>query len=145
MTHNKPIPKLTEAQIARFWNLVDKRSPGECWPWIGALSPDGYGLFEVRYKEDNIKKRQGLKSHRLSYYIETGVDPGALLVCHGDTCLYRKCCNPAHLKTGSHQDNADDLARTRRKAKKTKSRSITIDVIELADGTFSIDLGTIGS
>lgn len=41
----RPIPKLSEAEIARFWSRVDKSGgPDACWPWTaGCFQPSGYG------------------------------------------------------------------------------------------------------
>ena len=73
----------------RFWALVDKRGPDECWPWKGSLV-NGYG---------NIK-RKGVKmgAHRASWEIahpdkpHLGPDD---FICH--KCNFPPCCNPAHL------------------------------------------------
>src|SRR5574337_584477 len=33
----------------KFWALVDKRGPDECWPWLGNRTSGGYGYMTHRY------------------------------------------------------------------------------------------------
>jgi len=107
-----PIPNLSDKEVTRFGSYVDKRGPDECWYWRGFCGRGGYGHFTI-YRRGEL--HQPFNTHRLAYFIATGVDPGELMVCHscdarypkGDIS-YRKCCNPAHLWTGTAKDNADD-------------------------------------
>jgi hypothetical protein len=77
----------------RFWDLVDKRGPDECWPWKGSLR-EGYGRI----------KRKGVPmgAHRASWEIahpdEPRLGPNDF-VCH--TCNAPTCVNPAHLLRGN--------------------------------------------
>jgi hypothetical protein len=92
---NKPIPILSESDLARFWSKVDKR--GECWLWAASLSKYGYGQFSI----DDYP----YKAHRVSYAIVNG-DPGELNVNHA--CDMPACVNPLHLWTGTQQEGMDD-------------------------------------
>lgn len=84
----------------RFWQKVDRRGPGECWPWTGAKNGHGYGV--LRLPEDG-----GIAlAHRVSLVL-AGRDPGDLLARHG--CDTPSCVNPAHLRPGTAQDNSDDM------------------------------------
>lgn len=79
-----------------------------CWRWTAGTFWDGYGQFSV----DSRKYR----THRYAYELYVGpIGMGLDLdhVCHnedtscpgGDTCLHRRCVNPAHLEPVSHREN----------------------------------------
>lgn len=93
---------------ARFWDKVDRREAGECWPWVGAKSSSGYGVILLNGKT--------LGAHRVSYAlhhpgeIDLLVSPqgtGRVYVLHA--CDNRPCVNPAHLRLGSPLDNVWDM------------------------------------
>ena len=88
--------------LVRFWAKVDVRGLGECWPWMGSTTPSGYG--ELRLERSRKKK----PAHVISYEIKNGAMPSGLLACH--TCDNPPCCNPGHLFSGSHKDNAADAS-----------------------------------
>lgn len=106
---NKPIPRLTDADVARFWNQVDKS--GNCWLWTGA-KVRGYGT---------VKLRETFYVHRVSYFIANNIDPGALMVCH--SCDTSACVNPKHLWLGTCKDNIQDaVAKNRHPHGETSGR-----------------------
>lgn len=71
----------------------------QCWEWDGASRGVGYGCI----KDADGKLRD---SHRVAFELFNGPIPQGLLVMH--TCDNRNCVNPAHLITGTHQDNQRD-------------------------------------
>jgi hypothetical protein len=98
-----------DIEIAASWrSRVDRSNgPAACWPWTGGCMTNGYG--QTRIKENG--RWRGAGAHQVAYYLATGRwerKADGRLVRH--LCHYRRCCNPAHLIGGTHQDNADDRA-----------------------------------
>ncbi len=84
----------------RFWDSVEIGGPDDCWPWTGAIKAHGYGKFYRGYEE--------WLTHRFAYHSQTGeeLDPKD---CVLHTCDNPPCCNPAHLFTGTREDNIMDM------------------------------------
>lgn len=83
----------------RFWSKVDVRGPDECWEWK-AGKVKGYGVFWIRAGDP-------IYAHRMAYQLANGVElTSDVLVRH--KCDNPPCCNPRHLLTGTHADNARD-------------------------------------
>lgn len=78
--------------------------PNGCWQWQKTLDAHGYGAFRAGGKQ--------YKAHRAAYELWKGPTP--LPVLH--RCDNRGCCNPDHVRPGTHADNtADMLERGRHK------------------------------
>jgi len=78
-------------------DFTDKLAPnGTCLEWTGCLNY-GYGRTRAWGK--------AWRAHRLALELE-GVDTTGHMVLH--SCDNRKCCNPKHLRLGTHQENMDD-------------------------------------
>lgn len=97
----------------------------ECWNWIGFKSKGGYGQFT-----NNSVTRF---THRVMCESTHGPAPkDKQFTLHA--CDNRACCNPDHLRWGSHQDNMDDMKERyksvhgveRRNAKLTEEQVIEI-------------------
>lgn len=113
------------------WDNVEKRGPRDCWPFVGTINSEGYGVV---YTEG---------SHRYAHVLvceETygPMQPGEVVrhmcaevsklrigmvreqerithVLHSDQARRdRRCCNPLHLKPGSQRANALDRERAKR-------------------------------
>lgn len=84
---------------ARFWEKVDRRGEGECWPWTASLNAGGYGQLTWQQRPH--------PSNRLAWMLTHGDIPDGLIVRH--MCHVRHCCNPAHLRLGTKQDNSNDM------------------------------------
>jgi len=82
----------------RLWEKVAIGGPDECWPWLASVDSGGYG-----HLDDGTGRV--CKAHRIAYALEHG-DPGELHVLH--RCDTPRCCNPAHLFVGTHDENMRD-------------------------------------
>jgi hypothetical protein len=84
---------------ARFYALIDKGDPGDCWRWCGATNgKPGYGKFTVDGRQ--------VLAHRLTWEFEHGPIPDGLEVLH--RCDVKLCCNPGHLFLGTQRANVHD-------------------------------------
>lgn len=98
ITTTGSIRKLKRTTKERFWSFVDRRSPEECWPWIGGRYPTGHGVLRVLGRT--------VKAHRISYEIHNSEIPAGLFVLH--RCNNGWCVNPQHLYVGTQVDNMRD-------------------------------------
>lgn len=111
----KPTPEEREAakskrKIEKFWSLVKTASPDECWEWQGRTHPvTGYGSLTFNSKQ--------VYAHRVAYELTNGKIPEGKNILH--SCDNPKCCNPAHLRSGTQQENMED----RDKRKRAKART----------------------
>jgi hypothetical protein len=86
----------------------------ECWNWQGFKDGKGYGRSSLSQKRFG---RQG--AHQHSYLTYNGDIPAGMQVMH--MCDNPSCCNPHHLKLGTHAENmADMVAKGRRAGVKVK-------------------------
>ena len=96
------VPLLTEGRIRRAWSYVQQRGPSDCWEWQASRGTKGYGQINFRAKV--------LLAHRVIWTISNNREiPEGMVIYH--TCDNPPCCNPAHLKLGTYQDNALDACR----------------------------------
>ena len=85
----------------RLMNKIKVNEITDCWEWQGGTNNIGYGM---------IRDVHGMRTtHRVSYEIYKGMIPHNMLVLHN--CDNPKCCNPNHLRLGTHKDNTHDMIR----------------------------------
>lgn len=77
---------------------IDRSDKDGCHVWQGATTKGGYGVMHIA--------GYTILAHRAVHAINTG-DTAAEVVMH--TCDNPKCCNPQHLRSGTHQENMDDM------------------------------------
>jgi ribosomal protein S14 len=113
MVYIKPFDPswLRYEQVNHFWAKVSQFPEEDvCWPWIGRLSEQGYGVW--RPTLDRVPTTY--PAHRVAYALwKKIVLPADKMVLHH--CDNPPCCNPKHLFLGTSQDNVDDcMAKGRR-------------------------------
>lgn len=90
-----PMPEFSNSEKNKFLSHIIKKE--DCWSW-DSTTRFGYGKFRIKDKE--------YMAHRVSYYLNFGIDPKDLFVCH--KCDNRICVKPEHLFLGSNRDNMQD-------------------------------------
>lgn len=88
--------------IARLDRDLPDRTPTECWPWPGNRTLAGYGQIS-----SGTRPGTGAGIPHYVHRIMMGSPPG-LEIMH--KCDNPPCCNPAHLKAGTHEDNMRDMS-----------------------------------
>jgi hypothetical protein len=90
----------TKPEDERWVKFVTESAADECWEWLGALTPKGYGNF-------NLGGRQ-MRAPRAAL-IRAGVAvPDDMCALHH--CDNPPCVNPAHLYVGTKKQNALDCS-----------------------------------
>lgn len=84
-----------------FSDFVPERDTGVCWPFLGPVDQDGYGMFH------------GKRAARVSYKIAYGGIPGSFIIHH--ICRNKICVNPKHLVATTHKNHNDDGGAQNRK------------------------------
>jgi len=100
-----------------FVNML--RPNGECLEWTGGCFADGYGA--------TLAWGKVWLTHRLALEIE-GIDTTGHFVLH--SCDNPACCNPAHLRLGTNQDNMDDKVSRGRQARLTGTTNGRVKLTE---------------
>jgi len=87
--------EISPEDLERFYSKIKFNEDTWCWDWIGTTLQRGYGHFKL--------KRKNWRPHRLSFAIHKGDLIKGLELDH--LCRNRSCCNPEHLKQGTHKVN----------------------------------------
>lgn len=112
--------------------ILDNVVPDEngCWIWQKSFGSHGYGNIATGGSRNETV-------HRVSHEVFIGEIPKGQLVLH--SCDNRKCCNPEHLRSGTHKDNVSDAQSRSRHvnpprmigSKHVNSKLTEADVVEI--------------
>jgi len=98
------IADIADKDKERFWKTVEVSESSACWVWKGRKTPSNYGLFGVNGRD--------YRANRIALLLSTGELDEELFAIH--SCDNPPCCNPAHIRAGTHMDNMrDKCARSR--------------------------------
>lgn len=95
-----------EGFAAYFWRVCGvTANPDKCWEWQRGGTKAGYGLLTISGHTQY--------AHRLAWQLANGRPPRkAMEILH--SCDNPPCCNPNHLREGTHAENmAEALERGR--------------------------------
>ena len=97
-------------------NLITKNcviDSNGCWIWQKSCNSAGYGQL--------TKNKVYWLAHRYAYACRFADLTEDLVIRH--QCHNKKCCNPAHLLSGSHKENWHDSADLHREMAKQRRNS----------------------
>ena len=87
-----------DAKVDRLGPIAANRPDlGRCWLWLAGLTRSGYGTFRLSASEQR-------RAHRYAWERVNGAVPDGLELDHF-ACDRRDCCNPAHVRPVTHQEN----------------------------------------
>lgn len=89
----------------------DRPELGPCWPWVGALNADGYGVIRDDRHDDGSQPL--VLAHRASLALALGrpIADGMFANHH---CDNSRCVRPKHLYEGTATENVGDMIARRR-------------------------------
>ena len=87
-----------------FWDNVDIGPENKCWDWLPSKKN---GQLLIRTATGNlIAYREAWRIHNKAAI------PSGMHVLH--SCDNRRCCNPHHLRLGTHKENMSDMSLRKR-------------------------------
>lgn len=93
----------------RLWEKVDQSAGADaCWPYSSVVE----GKYAIVGYDAGGPRWKGIGAHVLAYTLTKGPVTKGMIVRH--TCDNPRCCNPAHLLTGSYKENMADAVERQR-------------------------------
>ena len=88
----------------RFWSKVAIGITAKCWPWTAGRDRHGYGRFALPGGATTVR------APRFAWILSRRKKvPAAKIIMH--KCDNPPCCNPSHLRLGTHTQNRRDCVR----------------------------------
>jgi predicted DNA-binding protein (UPF0251 family) len=104
-------------------DFYDRLAPnGECLEWTRGCFNTGYG--------STLAWGKNWFTHRLALELD-GIDTTGYHVLH--SCDNTLCCNPKHLRLGTHQDNMADMTTRDRQARGSTNGSAKLTEQDVLD------------
>lgn len=127
-----PGSRKRQSRAERFWSKVDKSAgPDACWPWQSStMQSNGYGQFFDTHPETG--KPTMRTAHRVAWELHNGRSvPRGRLILHARECTSRRCCNPAHLRTGTQAENIADAVSLKTVGRRKLNRGSVLELVAL--------------
>lgn len=98
-------PQHLRAHVIAIFRIGFTVTPSGCWEYNGFRNPKGYGRLTARVSGKVVTKY----THRVLYEYLVGPFPEDLpFALH--SCDNPPCCNPAHIRPGTHEENMREMA-----------------------------------
>jgi hypothetical protein len=111
---------------ARVAEQVDSSAgPDACWPWTGGINEDGYGRF--------CHEGKSYLAHRAVLALKLDRPLRRTEVTRHKCVGNRRCCNPAHVVSGSIAQNNNDLSLQDRVAHGERGGSAKLTEAQVAE------------
>ena len=97
------------SNIQMKWHAISKRlvvDSHDCWIYPGHCNAAGYGIVNCENMTDLPENSGQISTHKLSYLYHYGRLPKDSIILHD--CDNKRCCNPEHLRAGTHLENSRD-------------------------------------
>lgn len=89
----------------RIWDRITKGDPALCWPWTAKVWKGNKGYPRVRVNGTMDY------AYRVAFTLVNGPIPEGKLIMH--LCNNPLCCNPSHLRLGTHRENRAHWSQSR--------------------------------
>lgn len=115
----------------RFWSKIDTSAGvNACHPWTASIAQvTGYPQF---WSDSHKTGRKTMRpAHQVAWELANNRPvPAGKIVLHAIGCC-KACCNPRHLRTGSHKENAADRIAEGRNNRRLSSEQLA-RIVELS-------------